>query len=68
MGPDKVFIFASTDSAALAAGAIAPHANQTVTLNSSLTVPGSSTFYSNFLNQVSVTPQCGLEGVSFGFR
>lgn len=68
MGPDKVFIFASTDSTALAAGAIAPHRNQTVALNSSLTVPGSSTFYSSFLNQVSITPECGLEGVSFGFR
>jgi hypothetical protein len=68
MGADQVFVFASTDAAALAAGSIAPHSNQTVSLSSALTVPGNTTFFSNFADQVTVTPTCGLDGVVFGFR
>jgi hypothetical protein len=69
LGPDNVFIFASTDKPAMLAGATAPNTHQTAALASGLTVPGSAVFYADFTGQVEGdSSQCGLEGVTFGFR
>jgi len=69
-GDDKVTIFASTNSAAVTGGALAPHANQLVTLTSALTVPGQTTFYVDFSNGIaSISGECKVEGgTGMGFR
>ncbi len=69
-GDDRVVVYATTSAAAVIAGSMAPHTNQTITLTSSLTVPGNTTFYVDFRDGITASGGlCKIEdGAGMGFR
>jgi len=65
-GEDVVYIFASTNPAAIT---VATDDYQEVTLASAMVVPGQATFYTNFNDQFSVNgANCWIESPTMGFR
>jgi hypothetical protein len=64
---DKVYLFASINPAAVIARGISP--NQTLSLTSTLTVPGTATFYWDATNTIDTDGTvCGMEPPSLSFR
>ena len=64
---DKVYLFASTNPDALLTRGISP--NQTLSLTSALTVPGTATFYWNATNTIDTDGTvCGMEPPQLSFQ
>ena len=63
-----MYVYATTNAAAVKAGAIGADDGQILTLASALVVPGATTFYADASDQVNGSSICKFEGITFGFR
>lgn len=67
---DRIVTFATLNPATAISGPLGLHMNQLLTLSSSLTVPGSATFFADFNDGIDTNGgNCSIEGGNgFGFR